>query len=157
MKTGIIIPCFNEEKKINMMALLKFLKQNTKYHLCFVNDGSKDNTLKLLEKLKKKAMSYVSIVDVKRSKGKLASIKVGARYLYTREDLDCIGYVDTDLTLDYPEFIKQLEGLSANKEWVKIPNSGGEGQGRAKRNILRDLFLKIDSLHVNWFYHFKFE
>ena len=51
MKTGIIIPCYNEENRLNSEAFLTFIKAHTNYVLCFVNDGSKDNTLGLLRSI----------------------------------------------------------------------------------------------------------
>ena len=40
MKTGIIIPCYNEEKRLNQEAFIHFIQTHDDYHLCFVNDGS---------------------------------------------------------------------------------------------------------------------
>ena len=64
MKTGIIIPCYNEEKRLNTEAFVKFIKENRDYHLCFVNDGSKDKTLEVLYSMKEQAPNAISIVNI---------------------------------------------------------------------------------------------
>ena len=51
MKTGIIIPCYNEEKRLNVTAFVSFIQKATDFHLCFVNDGSKDDTIGVLKKI----------------------------------------------------------------------------------------------------------
>ena len=67
MKTGIIIPCYNEEKRLNVQAFIDFIKTHDNYHLCFVNDGSKDNTLAVLDQIKEARTIKVSIIDMKLS------------------------------------------------------------------------------------------
>ncbi len=52
-KTGIVIPCYNEENRLPQDAFIVFLKENPNYFICFVNDGSKDKTLSVLYDLQK--------------------------------------------------------------------------------------------------------
>jgi len=66
MKTGIIIPCYNEEKRLNVSAFINFIKKENNYHLCFVNDGSKDDTMTVLKKIQSGNSLKVSIIDIKK-------------------------------------------------------------------------------------------
>ena len=54
---SILIPCFNEEKLLqkSYIEIIKSLKNlNIKnYEIIFIDDGSKDNTLNLIKKIKK--------------------------------------------------------------------------------------------------------
>jgi len=68
IKTGIIIPCYNEEDRLNQKAFVSFIKENKDYHLCFVNDGSKDNTIKVLQEMKNQATNNIS--EMSKSKKK---------------------------------------------------------------------------------------
>ena len=43
--TSIVIPCYNEEKGISNNEYSHLLHNNPEAFICFVNDGSKDNTL----------------------------------------------------------------------------------------------------------------
>ena len=52
--TSIVIPCYNEEKGISNNEYSHFLNNNPEAFICFVNDGSKDNTLGVLNALKEK-------------------------------------------------------------------------------------------------------
>lgn len=51
MKLSIIIPCYNVEKFVQKCASSILVQKGFDYELIFVNDGSKDNTLHVLENL----------------------------------------------------------------------------------------------------------
>ena len=53
---GVVIPCYNEEERLLGKEFRDFAHSNLGYHLCFVNDGSTDKTLEVLEELKKGKM-----------------------------------------------------------------------------------------------------
>ena len=58
---GVVIPCYNEAERLLSDEFTNFVDSNSGYHLCFVNDGSKDNTLGVLNKLKKGREDSISI------------------------------------------------------------------------------------------------
>lgn len=148
MKTGIIIPCFNEEKRLNVNAFVDFIKTHENYHLCFVNDGSKDNTLNVLETIRKEEKTRVSIVDVKKNAGKASAVRSGARYLFNRVDVDYIGFIDADLSTDFNDFKKLVDTLHANDNLALVYGSRGKGNGQIERNPLRMVFSKIIKMIV---------
>ena len=47
----IIIPCFNEEKRLNTKLFENFSNQNNTISFLFVNDGSTDLTVKTINKI----------------------------------------------------------------------------------------------------------
>ena len=62
-KTCIIIPCYNEEHRLDTSEFLNFIPQNP-YHFCFVNDGSTDDTSRLIKAIKKKAEEKVTLLEL---------------------------------------------------------------------------------------------
>jgi dolichyl-phosphate beta-glucosyltransferase len=48
---AIVVPCFNEEKKLSISDYRAFLNENPNSFICFVNDGSTDETNAILKKL----------------------------------------------------------------------------------------------------------
>ena len=58
---GVVIPCYNEAERLLSDEFKTFVHKNLGYHLCFVNDGSKDNTLEVLQELRKGNEDYISI------------------------------------------------------------------------------------------------
>lgn len=148
MKTGIIIPCYNEEKRLNVDAYLDFIQSHDEYHLCFVNDGSKDDTLKVLKGIQERAELKVSIVDVKKNAGKAAAVRSGARYLFNRQDIDYIGFIDADLSTDFNDFKRLVDKLHKDDKLSFVYGSRGKGEGKIERNLFRNIFSGIIKLIV---------
>lgn len=143
MKTGIIIPCYNEEKRLQTQLFVDFIKEKSNYHLCFVNDGSSDNTIKVLKTIKAEAPSRVSIIDVKRNGGKAAAVRVGARFLYNKSEIEYIGFIDADLSTDFNDMERLVKILDKNTRLSMIFGSREKGDGNVERDSFRKLFSRI--------------
>lgn len=79
MQISVVIPIFNEAK--NISELYKRLKPvlNTiskEHEIIFVNDGSKDKSLKVLKKLRKKDKK-LKIISFSRNFGHMAAVNAG--------------------------------------------------------------------------------
>ncbi|WP_340200530.1 glycosyltransferase [Ascidiimonas sp. W6] len=143
MKTGIIIPCYNEEKRINTKAFLDFITVEENFHLCFVNDGSTDNTMKVLNEMKNKFPLRISVVDIKQNKGKAAAVKAGATYLFNRVDASYVGYLDADLSTDFKDFKLLVDKLKSDHNLSLVFGSRSISVNGIERNPLRGLFSKV--------------
>jgi len=79
MKLSIIIPAYNESKRLpaTLLNINKYLsKQDYNYEIIVVNDGSKDNTAVIVKKLQDK-INNLKLIDNKQNKGKGAVVKQG--------------------------------------------------------------------------------
>jgi glycosyltransferase involved in cell wall biosynthesis len=148
MTTGIIIPCYNEAKRLPVDALINFITTHEDYHLCFVNDGSKDHTVEVLETIQKSARNRVSIIDIKRNAGKASAVRYGSRYLFNRKDIEYIGFIDADLSTDFDDFKSLTNTLHKNSELMLVYGSRGKGDGQIERNLMRNMFSKIIKMIV---------
>ena len=110
-KISILIPCYNEEKSLPLLypELVKLMDGNPNYEweLMFVNDGSRDDTLKVLQQLRQQD-KRVNYVDLSRNFGKENAMLAGFDYVTG----DCMVIIDADLqhppTL-IPEMIRWWE------------------------------------------------
>ena len=105
MKISIIVPCYNEEKVIPLFyeALYKTLKSLAlDYEILFINDGSKDHTLRVLTELKLKH-PHISILDFSRNFGKEAAMLAGLAHA----DGDYVAIMDADLQ-DPPSLLPEM-------------------------------------------------
>ena len=134
---SILIPCYNEEESID--SLIKELcsvaiSTNCKFEFVFIDDGSADNTLKIIKKEskkldKKKILS--KLVKLTRNFGKEAAVTAGLKVCTG----DAAIIVDSDLQypLDkIPEFIekwkegnKHVVGLRDKKNTSNIVEKAG--------------------------------
>ena len=105
-KISIIIPAYNEEESLPYLyeRLTKLMDSVTNYEfeILFVNDGSKDNTLKLIKEYRQKD-PRISYVDFSRNFGKEIGMIAGLDYAQG----DCVIFMDADLQ-DPPELIPEM-------------------------------------------------
>lgn len=103
--TSIVIPCYNEEKGISNSEYSNFLENNPETFICFVNDGSKDDTLGVLNILKAKHNAQIHILSLEKNSGKAEAVRVGINYCNQNFQHKFIGYLDADLATTLEEFI----------------------------------------------------
>ena len=138
MKVGIIIPCSDVEDKISVSQFADFINTESGHHLCFVNFGSKDNTLSLLHELENEVGDLVSILDVKRNKGLVSAIKAGVRFLFNKSEIDSIGYFNEELPDSFEDFKKVILSVST-KEASLIHGFRRNINGQSERDLLRSI------------------
>ena len=98
---GIVIPCYNEEYRIDIEKYNSYLKTNNHMTLLFVNDGSNDGTVHVLDKIIAKNVN-ASILNLDKNTGKAEAVRQGAILLLNGE-FDYIGYWDSDLSTPLSE------------------------------------------------------
>ena len=106
-KVSIVIPMYYEEEVANecyekVSEVLKGIGDKYDYEIIFVNDGSKDKTLEILEEISKKD-EKAKIISFSRNFGHQAAVTAGLREVTG----DAIVIIDADLQ-DPPELIPQM-------------------------------------------------
>ena len=95
-KISILIPCYNEQQSLPLLypELVKLMdsEPNYEWELMFVNDGSRDNTLTVLQQLRGQDQR-VNYVDLSRNFGKEAAMLAGFDHVTG----DCMVIIDADL------------------------------------------------------------
>ena len=73
MKLSLVCPCYNEEKNVEafLEACNNALNEKLEsYEIIFINDGSRDNTWKVLKKICDEADTNIKIINFSRNFGK---------------------------------------------------------------------------------------
>lgn len=141
-KTAIIIPCYNEEKRIDGKNI-DYLAANTAATIFFANDGSTDNTLVVLSAICERYPGRCFILDYKENSGKANTIYKSVNHLYARGEFAHIGYFDADFSTPPKEVKRLIEKAASGKaafmlgSRVKLLNSG------IKRKIHRHYIGRI--------------
>ena len=108
-KITILVPAYNEEESLNALyeRISKIMNEmsNYEFELLFVNDGSRDNTLKIIKELRQKD-ERICYVDFSRNFGKEIAMIAGLDYATG----DCVIIMDADLQ-DPPELIPRMVEL----------------------------------------------
>tara|TARA_R110001592_G_scaffold27338_23_gene101255 strand:+ start:2424 stop:3200 length:777 start_codon:yes stop_codon:yes gene_type:complete len=99
----IVIPCYNEEKRLPQLAYENFLRLNSETLICFVNDGSSDNTLGVLETLQTEFTDNIAIISNPKNLGKAESVRNGMHFCNENFNFNFIAYLDADLSTSLEE------------------------------------------------------
>ncbi|WP_405398356.1 glycosyltransferase [Maribacter sp. Asnod2-G09] len=142
---GVVIPCYNEEERLLSEEFKEFAHKNLGYHLCFVNDGSTDNTLAVLQKLKKDNPDNISIYNCKQNGGKAEAVRQGILHLVKDQQLDYIGFLDADLSTDFRDFDDLVKTIESSD--FKIVS--GSRIARMGANITKESARKVISMTIN--------
>ncbi|REE79932.1 glycosyltransferase involved in cell wall biosynthesis [Lutibacter oceani] len=102
-KLCIVIPCYNEEKRLNTANISSFLKSQKNVLLCFVNDGSNDNTLTILHKIKDDFPNNVEVISMDKNSGKAETVRFGVQHCNTNFTIEKIAYLDADFATTLEE------------------------------------------------------
>ena len=103
----IIVPLYNEEGNLSRLAneLADWLAQSSvKAKILFVNDGSKDNSAKLLEQICEGDDSF-NFITLDKNYGLSTALKAG----FDMVDTKLTGYIDADLQTSPYDFDRLLE------------------------------------------------
>ena len=138
-KISIVVPCYNEEESLpyfydEVEKIVKKIKAEIEY--VFVNDGSRDNTLKILKFLAKKD-KRVKFISFSRNFGKEAAILAGLEY----STGDYVTTMDADLQ-DPPELLLEMYDALENEDYDIC---AAKSKSRNGYSFFRKLF-------TGWFY-----
>ncbi len=130
ISVDVVIPCYNEEETLHTLfykleKVEDIIEQDQKYiiNFIFINDGSTDKTLEILED-KFKAKDNVKILVHERNSGFGVALKTGL--LATESDL--VVTIDADTNYDQLEIPKILDYMTDDFDLVTASPFHPEGQ-----------------------------
>jgi len=143
---GIVIPCYNEEQRLQTEKFGHFVHNNLGYHVCFINDGSTDKTLEILNKFKKGKEDSISVYNYPQNRGKAEAVRLGMLHLAKNKSLDYIGFLDADLSTDFKDFDDLTKTIASTN--FKIVS--GSRINRMGADIIKQSSRDIISKTVNF-------
>lgn len=93
---AIVIPCFNEEKRLDRAAFERFAAEAPQVSFVFVDDGSADDTREILEGLAARLPDRASVVALEKNSGKAEAVRRGVNCALERQPT-YVGFWDADL------------------------------------------------------------
>lgn len=105
----VVVPAFNEATRLDLSVLGKFFASCANVDLLFVNDGSTDATLAVLESA---ATEYqrVRVISLEKNSGKAEAVRRGLLQAIS-EGYDLVGYWDADWATPLSDIIEFAEVL----------------------------------------------
>jgi dolichyl-phosphate beta-glucosyltransferase len=149
----IIIPCYNEEDRFDAASFTNFASPSHSITFLFVNDGSTDRTLPVLESLKASDPTKFTVLNLQQNRGKAEAVRQGILDAIDSHP-DYIGFWDADLAtpldaipqlLDVAESRPNLEIIIGSR--VKL--LGRRIERRRSRHYLGRLFATAVSVALD--------
>ncbi len=148
---GVVIPCYNEERRLRIDDFINEMVKNPELSLLFVNDGSTDDTLKIIQKICEAAPSRALCLSLGENKGKGEAVRMGMLYLLERKTYNIIGFWDADLAVPLPEIWDFMDVFRTNPDVQVVIGSRVHLAGRKIervnfRHYIGRLFATVVSL-----------
>lgn len=141
MKVSVVIPVYNEEKRIEKTAeiLSNFLEQNfDDYEIIFSNDGSVDNTLQKAKTISKNN-EKIKVVGYEINRGKGCAVRTGI--LSTNSDI--VIYTDCDLAYGTEVIKKAIDLMKKNNSDIIIGSRNLDSESYKGYSFSRKLMSKV--------------
>jgi glycosyltransferase involved in cell wall biosynthesis len=149
-RTWIVVPCYNEAKRLDRAAFLRFARGNAEVRFLFVDDGSTDATGAVLAKLCAERPEQFELLTLPQNGGKAEAVRQGmvrafgssARYA---------GYWDADLATPL-EVIRRFSQVLDDSPWLELVMGsrvqllGRKIERRPARHYLGRVFATFASL-----------
>ena len=144
MKVLMIIPAYNEEE--NILNTVKSIKNYKKVKLDYVviNDGSKDNTKKVLED------NNINYINLCNNLGIGAAVQTGYKYAYYNNYDIAIQY-DGDGQHDINYVNRLIDGISKDKYDMVIGSRFVGHESEFKSTMARRIGIKLISIIIKIF------
>lgn len=137
-KTCIVIPCYNEARRLAADAFLAFLQEEPEIDLCFVNDGSRDGTIDVLKEICADSGGRAYFVDNVQNQGKAEAVRSGINHILGLGKYSFVGFLDADLATPLCEVPRLMASFGDEKTVYAVIGSRVKRLGaRIERKVLR--------------------
>jgi dolichyl-phosphate beta-glucosyltransferase len=146
----VVVPCFNEAARLRGRDFLACIDRHQHLSLCFVDDGSADTTLTVLEELRRQRPDRIQVVAVSPNGGKAAAVRAGVRQMHDAGVAQILGYWDADLSTPLAEIDRLLAVLDAHPNChialgSRVKRLGSQIDRRFARHVFGRVFATAAS------------
>jgi dolichyl-phosphate beta-glucosyltransferase len=114
----IVVPCYNEEKRLDLASFRSFNSPSHTITFLFVNDGSTDKTLRLVESLQASDPNRFSVLSLPSNQGKAEAVRRGVLAAIHSQP-EYVGFWDADLATPLPTIPKFID-LAESRPDIQI-------------------------------------
>jgi len=145
----LVVPCYNEEQRLPVDELRSFAVPGARIELLFVNDGSRDGTLRLLESLSNEDPARFSVLDLPQNQGKAEAVRRGILAAMERKP-DFVGFWDADLATPLDQLVDFLDVFATSPNIEMVFAARVRLLGRSiSRNPSRHYFGRIGATLIS--------
>jgi len=110
-----VVPCFDEERRLDVEQFRGFRLDGVHLEFLFVNDGSRDRTLEVLQRLRDSDPERFFVLDLEKNGGKAEAVRRGMLQALERHP-DFVAFWDADLATPLGELPLFLDIFAARPQ-----------------------------------------
>ena len=149
---GMVVPCYNEGNRISIPSFEQDIITFKNHYYCFVNDGSNDNTLTILQEFANKYPLQIEVLNNPHNMGKAETVRNGINHLHGKNNFDIIGFLDADLATPLDEVERIVAVFNENNKLIvfgsRIMHMGGNIHRKFIRFVLGRMFATVVSVWI---------
>jgi dolichyl-phosphate beta-glucosyltransferase len=147
----LIVPCYNEASRLDIESLHAFLDSGFCGHILFVDDGSRDKTLAVLEQLQHGYEDRTAILACTPNRGKGEAVRSGILHALDTFRPEIVGFWDADLATPLDTVYRFLQVLESRPDIEMVFGSrvkllGRDVRRRTTRHYLGRVFATAASV-----------
>jgi len=147
----VVVPCYNEAERLKVAEFSQFLRYGYPVRFLFVNDGSRDATLSILQTLERLHPGLVYVLDQQPNAGKAEAVRNGMLHAVALGDAAYTGFWDADLATPLSSIPELLAKLTERPEiqmvcGARVRLLGREIHRQAVRHYLGRVFATVASV-----------
>lgn len=141
--TVIVVPCYDEAGRLDPARFEEFAARYRPVEFLFVNDGSRDDTLRVLQELESRDAARFHVLDQQPNRGKAEAVRRGMLEALARGP-GYVGYWDADLATPLDEIPRFVEVLEERPERLAVFGSRVQLLGRSiRRSAVRHYLGRV--------------
>jgi len=150
---ALIVPCYNEAARLDPPAFLGFVSSHPAVRVLFVDDGSRDATFGILDRLRESAPDSITVMRLASHQGKGEAVRLGVLE-GMRQHVALVGFWDADLStpLDALDDFLALARVRPEMEVIlgsRVKLMGRDIRRQAWRHYLGRVFATAVSLTLD--------
>ncbi len=148
MKTIVVVPCYNESRRLRQNDFLQYVEQDEDVAFLFANDGSRDNTLDVLQTLTAKHERLL-LLDIQPNGGKAEAVRKGVLYAAEHYAPQYIAFWDADLATPLDEISPMVAWADKGYDAVmglRLMRLGAQVHRKTMRHYLGRCFATVASM-----------
>jgi glycosyltransferase involved in cell wall biosynthesis len=114
----LVVPCFNEARRLDGDAFIRFLHEQPQCAICFVDDGSSDGTPGVLDATRARLTERVLVLALPKNVGKAEAVRQGVLHVASARRFALLGYWDADLSTPLAELAAMLAVFDLQPDYL---------------------------------------
>ena len=149
----LVVPCYNEAGRLHAPAFVEFVAGHPSVRLLFVDDGSTDGTMALIERMAQEAPGRVLAMRLEKNQGKAEAVRRGLLEAMAGSPA-LVGFWDADLATPLST-VDDFLNVAAKRRQVdlflgsRVLLMGRDIRRKASRHYIGRVFATFTSLALD--------